>query len=71
MAGLSAHYPAPDAALRFLEHGGDMVMLSHDLHAADAAYEAIYSAVSTGVYRRSQLDASVQKLLNLGLRFMP
>jgi hypothetical protein len=27
--------------------------------------------VLSGVYRRTQLDASVQRLLSLGLRYMP
>jgi hypothetical protein len=60
-----------DAAVRFLAAGGDMVMLARGLASADGVYDAIYTAVLSGTYRRSQLDASVQKLLNLGLRFMP
>jgi len=47
------------------------VIVSHDIEVADATYDAIHAAVQSGSYRRSQLDASVQKLLNLGLRYMP
>ena len=68
---LSPQYPPAAAAVRFLENGGDMVIVSHDIEVADAAYDAIHAAVQDGSYQRSQLDASVQKLLNLGLRYMP
>jgi beta-N-acetylhexosaminidase len=62
---------ASDAAVRFLASGGDMVVVAHHLDVADATYDAIHAAVLNGSYPRTQLDASVQKLLNLGLRFMP
>ena len=71
MGALSPQYPPPAAAVRFLVNGGDMVIVSHDLAVADATYNAIHAAVLSGSYRRAQLDASVQKLLNLGLRYMP
>jgi hypothetical protein len=48
-----------------------MVIVSHDIAVADTTYEAIHAAVLNGSYRRAQLDASVQKLLSLGLRYMP
>jgi beta-glucosidase-like glycosyl hydrolase len=64
-------YPPPAAAVRFLKNGGDMVIVSRDLAVADATYAAIHAAVLNGMYPRAQLDASVQKLLSLGLRYMP
>jgi beta-N-acetylhexosaminidase len=67
---VSASSPAA-AAVRFLENGGDMVVVAHHLDVADATYDAIHASVLDGDYPRAQLDASVQKLLNLGLRFMP
>jgi beta-N-acetylhexosaminidase len=67
----SPEFPPPSAAVRFLANGGDMVTVSHDIAVADATYDAIREAVLSGAYPRVQLDASVQKLLNLGLRFMP
>jgi beta-N-acetylhexosaminidase len=71
MGGLSPEFPVPSAAVRFLANGGDMVIVSHDIAVADAAYDAVHAAVLNGSYPRAQLDASVQKLLNLGLRYMP
>jgi beta-N-acetylhexosaminidase len=67
----SPEFPPPSAAVRFLANGGDMVLVSHDVAVADATYDAIREAVLSGRYPRPQLDASVQKLLNLGLRYMP
>src|SRR3989442_14004131 len=41
MGALSPQYPPPAAAVRFLENGGDMGIVSHDIEGADAAYDAI------------------------------
>jgi beta-N-acetylhexosaminidase len=71
MSALGPEFPPPTAAVRFLSNGGDMVMVSRDVAVADATYDAIHAAVLSGVYPRTQLDASVQRLLGLGLRFMP
>jgi hypothetical protein len=70
-AGLGAESPAPAAAVQFLENGGDMVIVSHGVEVADATYAAIHAAVLNGSYPRAQLDASVQRLLSLRLRYMP
>jgi hypothetical protein len=48
-----------------------MVLVSHDIALADATYDAIHAAVLDGSYPRAQLDGSMQRLLSLGLRFMP
>src|ERR1700737_2412860 len=71
MGALSPQYPPPLAAVRVLKNGGDMVIVSHDIAVADATYGAIHAAVVKGTYPRAQLDGSVQKLLSLGLRYMP
>jgi beta-glucosidase-like glycosyl hydrolase len=71
MGALAPDFPPPAAAVRFLTNGGDMVIVSHDVAVADATYDAIHQAVLSGVYPRTQLDASVQRLLSLGLRYMP
>ena len=70
-AALSPQKPPPAAAVQFIKNGGDMVIVSHDIAVADATYAAIHNAVLNGTYPRAQLDASVQKLLSLGLRYMP
>src|SRR6202043_1744812 len=67
----SPEVPPATAAVQFLVNGGDMVLVSHDIAVADATYDAIRAAVLSGSYPRAQLDGSVQRLLSLGLRFMP
>ncbi len=71
LLGEASATPPPLAAVRFLAAGGDMVMITHDLIVADATENALHAAVLDGTYPRAQLDASVQKLLNLSLKFMP
>ena len=71
MGALSPQDPPPAAAVRFLKNGGDMVIVSRDIAVADTTYAALHAAVLNGSYPRAQLDASVQKLLSLGLRYMP
>jgi beta-N-acetylhexosaminidase len=67
----SPDVPPATAAVQFLANGGDMVIVSHDIAVADATYDAIHAAVLSGTYPRAQLDGSAQKLLSLGLRYMP
>jgi beta-glucosidase-like glycosyl hydrolase len=71
LGSLSPGNPPPAAAVRFLKNGGDMVIVAHDITVANATYVAIHNAVLNGSYPRRQLDASVQKLLSLSLRYMP
>jgi beta-N-acetylhexosaminidase len=71
LGALGPEFPPPTAAVRFLTSGGDMVIVSHEIAVADATYDAIHQAVFGGVYPRTRLDASVQRLLSLGLRYMP
>ncbi len=65
MAALQPNFPPPVAALRFLESGGDMVLVAHNLGVADEVYRAIEDAVRRGEYPRERLDASVRRILPL------
>ena len=65
MGALKGRYTVTEAAVRFLESDGDMVMIAHDLAVADAVYTAIMRAVLDGTYPRSRLDASVARILAL------
>ncbi len=59
---------APQAALTFLEAGGDMAMIAHDQGVADQAWDLVRQAVLSGAYPRSRLDASVTRLLAVQAR---
>ncbi|MGH7777952.1 MAG: glycoside hydrolase family 3 N-terminal domain-containing protein [Candidatus Dormibacterales bacterium] len=65
MAAIRSRYTLPQAVLRFLESGGDMAMVAHNLSDADAAYQAVMQAVLSGAYPRARLDASVARILAL------
>lgn len=65
MGALGTRFPPPEAAVRFLQNGGDMVIVEHDLPVAEAVYAAIREAVISGRYSRALLDASVEKILEL------
>lgn len=60
MAGVTAHYSTGDAALRALEAGADMLLLSEDPYAARAA---ILEAVRTGRLTEERIDKSVMRIL--------
>ena len=60
-----------DRIRQLADEGMTMVIVSHDISVADATDDAIHTAVLDGSYPRAQLDASVQNLLNLTLKFMP
>jgi beta-N-acetylhexosaminidase len=62
MGAITDTTPAPEAAVQFLQSGGDMVMIAHHLDLADATYDAIRNAVLTGQLPRSRLDDAVARL---------
>ena len=62
MGAVTNSMPAPEAAVRFLVNGGDMVMVAHDLSVADQVFEAIKGAVLSGRLPRARLDEAVSRL---------
>ncbi|MDQ6919083.1 MAG: hypothetical protein M3Z98_06960 [Candidatus Dormibacteraeota bacterium] len=65
MGAITATTPAPEAAVEFLVNGGDLVMVAHHLEVADATYDAILAAVTSGRLPRARLDEAVARLLAL------
>jgi len=62
MGAITASTSTPEAAVEFLVAGGDMVMVAHHLDTADATYDAIKAAVTSGRLPRSRLDDAVTML---------
>jgi beta-N-acetylhexosaminidase len=62
MGAITSSTPTPEAAVEFLAAGGDMVMVAHDLSVADATFDAIKAAVTSGRLPRSRLDSAVSNL---------
>jgi len=65
MGAVTSSTPVTVAAVQFLQDGGDMVMIAHQLEDADAVYDAILAAVNDGTLPRSRLDEAVAALLAL------
>jgi len=62
MGAITNSTPVTLAAVQFLQNGGDMVMVAHDLAVADQAYDAILAAVENGTLPRARLDEAVAAL---------
>jgi len=62
MGAITSSTPTPEAAVQFLQAGGDMVMVAHHLTVADATFDAIKRAVLSGRLPRSRLDEAVVRL---------
>jgi len=62
MGAITDSTPTSEAAVEFLVAGGDMVMVAHDLSVADATFNAIKAAVSSGRLPRLRLDQAVATL---------
>ena len=67
MKAVAARYSPEEAALRAVAAGADIILVSHEYEAAIAAYNAILSALNTGVIPMERIDASVRRILRLKL----
>ena len=65
MGAITTSTTTPEAAVQFLQAGGDMVMVAHDLSVADATFAAIKAAVESGRLPRQRLDDAVAALTAL------
>ena len=60
MGAITEYYQADNAAFRFFEAGGDLLLMSADL---DLAYQGILDAVSAGSLTEERIDESVRRIL--------
>lgn len=60
MGAITEYYQADDAAFRFFEAGGDLLLMSADL---ELAYQAILDAISVGSLTEERIDESVRRIL--------
>jgi beta-N-acetylhexosaminidase len=58
-----AHRSIPDAAIRSLRAGADMVLISESRGAQEAAYHGLLNAVRKGELSRTRLDQAVLRVL--------
>lgn len=60
MGAITQYYDSAAAAVRFLEAGGDMVLMPEDLR---QAYDGVLAAVSSGELEEARIDESVRRVL--------
>lgn len=62
MGAITENYPPAEAAVRYFEAGGDMLLMPKSL---EEAYNGLLSAVQTGEIASERLDESVARILAL------
>lgn len=60
MGAVTERFSSAEAAVRFLEAGGDMILMPEDL---DAAYQGVLDAVASGILSRERIDESCLRVL--------
>ena len=68
MAAIAARFDIGEAAVRFLEAGGDLVLICHDATRQRAAMGAVEAALRTGRLSEAQLAASLDRIARLRQR---
>ncbi|ANF97545.1 glycoside hydrolase family 3 protein [Paenibacillus bovis] len=68
MHAIAKHFPIPEAAVRSLQAGADLLLVSHTMSDQVAAIQAVRTAVDEGRLTEARIDESVQRILSLKAR---
>jgi beta-N-acetylhexosaminidase len=68
MQAVAARLPLPDAAVRAVAAGADLVLFSRSLDAARAAHAALRDAVLAGILDPAAVEASLERIARLRAR---
>lgn len=60
MGAVTERFTPAEAAVKFLEAGGDMILMPEDL---DAAYQGVLDAIASGILSRERIDESCLRVL--------
>ncbi len=60
MGAITQNYTPADAALRFIQAGGDIILMTPDLR---AAHQGLMDAISNGTLTEARVDESVKRIL--------
>lgn len=63
MGGLTSQYSAGEAAVKFIQAGGDIILCGATYSAQVQVIQALYSAVANGTISMQRLDQSVYRIL--------
>ena len=69
MQAIAARVPLPEAAVRAVAAGADLVLFSRALDAARAAYDGLRRAVLDGALDPAAIEASLERIARLRARF--
>lgn len=69
MQGVSSSCEPAEAALRFIEAGGDMILCGADPGVQESIFLALIEAVNSGRIDEARIDESAERVLRLKLRF--
>jgi len=65
MGAIANNYGAPEAAIRSVEAGGDILLMAHSYEIAHQIYNALLDSVRDGRIPESRIDESVSRILKL------
>ncbi|WP_188540855.1 beta-N-acetylhexosaminidase [Paenibacillus segetis] len=65
MHAISEHYGIANGAVRAIQAGADIVLVSHTLEGQVQAIQAVRDAVAQGILTEEQIDESVRRVLEL------
>ena len=65
MGAITENYEPADAAVRFFAAGGDVLLMTPDLH---AAHQGVLDAIATGSLTEERIDDSVRRVLTVKQR---
>jgi beta-N-acetylhexosaminidase len=68
MEAIAARFDIGEAAVRFLEAGGDLILICHDTARQQSAMEAVETAVRSGRLTEARLAASLDRMARLRRR---
>jgi beta-N-acetylhexosaminidase len=71
MAAIAARFDIGEAAVRFLEAGGDLILICRDAARQHAAVAAVEAAVSSGRLPEGRVEASLKRIAQMRRRFVP
>lgn len=69
MGGITKHMSCGEAAVRFIEAGGDMVLIGKYIEKQRDVFESIYAALESGRLSRERLEESVYRIIKLKKKY--
>ncbi|WP_088041811.1 beta-N-acetylhexosaminidase [Bacillus sp. EAC] len=69
MAAIEKHYDLPNAAVKSIQAGSDIIMVAHDPNKVRAVFKAIQAAVQNGKISEDRINQSVKRIILLKQKY--